>query len=226
MLGHGTATVDIHRPVKLLAGPANDHLRMTRLLKTLVFVTALSSTLRGAEWFEWSEHEGGSHFYSATDSTDWFSSQAEAVLRGGYLTTIGSIQELDFIRSTFGRTELFWTGLSTVNDGNNGGFEWVNGAPITYSYFSWRQPDPTQASAVIINQPNSRGFTRGFFYDVSPFDSYRGIVERDTNPNPTDPNGGNGGGPGDPNGVPDAGSSLLLLGLATLITALVRLRRY
>lgn len=200
---------------------------MKRLQQILVFVLALTASAKGAEWFEWTGHQGGSHYYSATDSLDWFSSQSEAVTLGGYLTSIGSVQELDFIRATFGRSELFWTGLSTVNDGNNGSFEWVNGAPITYSYFSWSQPDPSQSSAVIINQLNPRGFTRGFFYAVSPFEEHRGIVERDTDPNATTPPDGNGGDDGGNGGtpVPDAGSSLWLLGLAGAGLAWLRRER-
>jgi hypothetical protein len=76
---------------------------------------------------------------------------------------------------------------------------------------------------VIINNLNSRGFTRGFFLDTTPTDLYRGIVESNTDPNantPIDP-------PVDPptNPVPDGGATVMLLGASLLATSLWRLRR-
>jgi hypothetical protein len=176
---------------------------------SLIFGVALTTSVK-ADWFQWDGILGNGHFYTVTDTAmTWYDARAEAGNQGGYLTSIGSIEELNFIRSTFGRSELFWTGLSTVN-GNNV-FEWDNGDPITFSYFGAHQPDPNQISSVIINSLNSRGFTRGFFLDVSPLDFHRGIIERDTDPAPVN--------------VPDGGSTVFLLGCAALGIGLWRGRR-
>lgn len=135
----------------------------------------------------------------------WFDARGWAADSGGYLTSIGSLAELNFIRTSFGRTEMFWTGLSTIN--GHGLFEWDSGEPLTFTYFGAYRPDATQLSAVVINSATSRGFTRGSFRDIdlSTDPLYRGVVERDTDPNarnlPID-------------SVPDGGSTLALFGIA------------
>lgn len=151
----------------------------------------------------------------------WFDARTDASALGGYLTSIGSLAELNFIRTTFGRTELFWTGLSTIN-GNNS-FGWDSGEPLTFTYFGAYQPDASQLGAVVINGANARGFTRGSFQDVDLGSNslYRGIIECNTDPNAQIPP------PNTPpsNSVPDGGSSLLLLGIATAATGVWRARR-
>lgn len=180
---------------------------MKKLVQSLIFTAALGSTVNAAQWQEWSAGIGGNgHFYSVTDnSLSWFDARADATTSGGYLTSIGSLAELDFIRTMFGRTERFWTGLSTIN--GNGVFEWDDGEPVNFTYFGAHQPNPNQTSAVVINNFNSRGFTRGFFFDEQPNQLYRAIMERNTDPN--------GQAPEEPsNRVPDGGTTLLLLGSA------------
>jgi len=182
---------------------------MKRLSQTLTFAIALTTSANAAEWTEWSTGAGGSgHFYTVTDNTlSWFDARSEAGNSGGYLTSIGSIEELDFIRTTFGRTERFWTGLSTIN--GSGIFAWDNGEPVNFTYFGAHQPNPNQTSAVVINNANSRGFTRGFFFDAEPTQLYRGIIENNTDPSAQVPDDRT-------NPVPDGGMTAVLLGSAML----------
>ncbi len=189
----------------------------------MIFGVALSSKAAAAEWHEWSAVDGNGHYYSVTETAmTWFDAQSLAASTGGYLTSIGNIDELDFIRTTFGRYELFWTGLSSLS--SNGVFEWENGDAVTFAYFGAHQPDPSQPSAVTINNVNSRGITRGFFYDVSPNQLFRAIIEHNTDPTVPGPQDG---GPSEPpvNGVPDEGSTGLLLGAAFLAATLGKLVR-
>lgn len=193
---------------------------MKKIVYSLFVVVALSSTVKGATWNEWAPAVGGNgHFYAVTDSSlNWYDARTEAESLGGYLVSIGSAEELDFVRTTFGRKELFWTGLSSTIAQSGiqlPSFQWSNGDPLTYTYFGWQNPDAAIPSSVIINQINGRGFTRGFFAAIDPTSiELRGIVERNADPNP----------PNNPGGtpVPDAGSPLVLMALAGAAGWLVR----
>lgn len=179
---------------------------MKKVLKVAVAFIAFTASVEGAPWVGWDAPLGNGHFYTVTDSAmTWFDARDAATNLGGYLTSIGSLEELNFIRTSFGRTELFWTGLSTITDN----LEWDNGEPLTFTYFGAQQPDTTQYSAIVINGVNSRGFTRGSFQDVNLLSDplYRGVIERDTDPNAQNPID---------NPVPDGGSTLVLLGLSVL----------
>ena len=74
---------------------------------------------------------------------DWDQAEAEAVSFGGHLLSLNSTEENDFITSTFGFTEEFFIGLRQNLSSPNfsepaGGFEWVNGDPVTFT--NWHGP--------------------------------------------------------------------------------------
>lgn len=74
---------------------------------------------------------------------DWDQAEAEAVSVGGHLLSLNSTEENDFITSTFGFTEEFFIGLrqnlsSPSFSEPAGGFEWVNGDPVTFT--NWHGP--------------------------------------------------------------------------------------
>lgn len=188
---------------------------MKTTLKYLVCGLALTSSVSAVEWTQWDPVTGNGHFYTVTDSAlNWFDAQGAAQNAGGYLTSIGSLEELNFIRTTFGKTELFWTGLSSVN--NPGTFGWESGEPVTFTYFGAHQPDANQPTAVVINSINSRGFTRGNFTDMALSTELRGIIERESDPSgesPTDP---------PTERVPDGGATAVMLGAALLATGVWR----
>lgn len=176
-------------------------------LQYLVCGLALTSSASAAEWTQWDPVTGNGHFYTVTDSAlSWFDAQGAAQSSGGYLTSIGSLEELNFIRTTFGKTELFWTGLSSVN--TPGTFEWESGEPVTFTYFGAHQPNASQPTAVVINNLNSRGFTRGNFMDMPLDTALRGIIEREDDPSGESPT----------ERVPDGGATALMLGAALLAT--------
>lgn len=179
---------------------------MKKLLFSLISVGAFAGNMQGVVFHEWEESLGGNgHLYTVVGETpeevmNWPDAQLEAQSIGGYLVTIESAAELNFVRNAFGRTELFWTGLNT-GDGS-GSFQWANGESVVYSYFGGQAVDPNVTSAVVINQLNSRGFTRGEFGVADPTTSqYRAIVEFDAANPPTEPI----------EGVPDTGNPLLLV---------------
>lgn len=190
---------------------------MKTAIQISILCLGLVVPVRAAQWANWESPVGNGHFYTVTDSAmTWFDARGVATDLGGYLTSIGSLEELNFIRTSFGRTELFWTGLSTIN--GNGSFEWDDGEPLTFTYFGAYHPDATQLGAVVINSATARGFTRGSFRDVnlSTDPIYRGVIERDTDPNAQNP-------PID--SVPDGGSTLALFGIATFAFGAWKRRR-
>ena len=74
---------------------------------------------------------------------DWDQVEAEAVSLGGHLLSLNSTEENNFITSTFGFTEAFFIGLRQNLSSPNfsepaGGFEWVNGDPVTFT--NWHGP--------------------------------------------------------------------------------------
>jgi hypothetical protein len=217
LLGHYQRVTAWHNS-RLIGGIEQFDTRLRNMKTTLQYLVCglvLTSSASAAEWTQWNSAVGGNnHFYSVTGSaSSWFDARDEAQTAGGYLTSIGSFEELNFIRTTFGRTELFWTGLSSVN--NPGTFGWENGEPITFTYFGAHQPNVNQLSAVVINSPVSRGaftFNRGHFMNMALNTELRGIIEREDDPNAPSPN--------DPptERVPDGGTTVLLLGAALLAT--------
>jgi hypothetical protein len=84
------------------------------------------------------------HRYALTTIRgDWDQAEAEAVSLGGHLVSLNSTEENDFITSTFGFTEEFFIGLrqnlsSPSFSEPAGGFEWVNGDPVTFT--NWHGP--------------------------------------------------------------------------------------
>jgi hypothetical protein len=180
--------------------------RMKKIISGMILVTALTASLNGVEWHEWESGMGGNgHYYTVVganpvDVLTWYDAKDEANVLGGYLVSFQSPAELNFVRKTFGKTELFWTGLtSTAGEGE---FKWDDGQPVSFTKFGSERPDANISSSVVINtQQSARGHLRtGFFGAVSAFSEYRGIVEYEGEVPPTN--------------VPDSGSPLALIAIS------------
>lgn len=173
---------------------------MKKLLSSLILLSAFTTTVSGVDFVDW---DVNGHLYAVVGETpdlvmSWDDAQATADDLGGYLVTLGSAAELNFVRNSFGGTELFWTGMTSTSGQNQ--FQWQNGEPVTYSYFGSTSPDPSIESSVIINQIGSRGFTRGYFGAVTPDSQYRAIIEFDGDVPPAN--------------VPDGGNPLVLIAIS------------
>jgi hypothetical protein len=84
----------------------------------------------------------GNSTYYLTNALDWNNAQAAAVQMGGNLVTINSAEEQDFLNSSFGSAQLYWTGLNDIEV--EGTFEWASGEEVTYANFAVDEPNNWQ----------------------------------------------------------------------------------
>lgn len=81
-----------------------------------------------------------SHKYFLTDSFgSWTKAQTQAEKFGGYLVTISSQAEQNFLVEAFGGTELLWIGFTDRLV--EGEFQWINGEAVTYTNWAVGEPN-------------------------------------------------------------------------------------
>lgn len=115
----------------------------------------------------------GQAYMVSEETLTWHQARAFADTAGGHLVTFASIVEMDFVRTSFGRTEVFWLGQEEFG----GQYHWVTGEDILFTYWGATDPTPLFGHSTVFNWPNSRGFTRGFFFQVPYESKYRAVVE-------------------------------------------------
>ena len=135
------------------------------LVTSLACVAALSSSVH-AELRQWSAAEGGNdHWYDiiVTPLQSWMAAKAQAESMGGYLASITSQSENDWLWNSFniGGTPEYWaqTGPWPGYDGpvfgayrdENDVWSWVSGEPFEWSNFNW-STNPGEAGAQFIAQ--------------------------------------------------------------------------
>jgi hypothetical protein len=79
----------------------------------LVAVGLVSGTSQAGPVFQWTGPGSNGHFYVVTDTAlNWTDADALATSRGGYLASILSQAENDFLQATFFPTvqDAFWIG--------------------------------------------------------------------------------------------------------------------
>lgn len=109
---------------------------------------------------QWTKAAGGNdHYYQAVVAPagiTWAAAQALATAHGGYLATIGSAAENDFVFKLVDDPK-FWVTNPPWNDANLGpwlgafkaagstrpdeGWTWVDGSPFTYTHWGPNEPD-------------------------------------------------------------------------------------
>ena len=167
----------------------------------------------GAAPIQWSAAAGGNdHYYELVDAgtfVAWLDAQAAAQAAGGYLATITSAEENDFIALLTGGAESY---IGATDASVEGMFEWVTGELFGFTNWAFNEPNddiapasPTGEDYVIINPPAN---PLGTWNDLpnNPFRVTAYVVEYDTQP------------------VPEP-STLLLLGGALAPFAAKRIRR-
>ncbi|MDB6125628.1 MAG: hypothetical protein JWQ71_4621 [Pedosphaera sp.] len=144
---------------------------------------------------------GNSHFYEAilmTNGITWNDAQTNAAARGGYLTTITSSSENDFVFGLISGNASFWVedgaggdgpwigGLQPVGSGEPaGGWSWVTGEPFTYNNWASGQPNDSQINQDRIQFFSPSSLIGKFWNDAgnSQSDYAHGyVVEYNTNP--------------------------------------------
>ena len=92
----------------------------------------------------------GHSYYKSTTRQPWFAARSAARAAGGYLTTISSQAEQDFVyvngvrnpNLTYSFENGVWIGLNDAE--TEGTFVWENGEPVTFTY--WEQGEPNNAN--------------------------------------------------------------------------------
>lgn len=94
----------------------------------------------------WSAGSGGNgHWYELVldDAVGWTAAKNAAIAKGGYLATITSANEQDFIKNAFFAVGSgygsYWIGASDA--ATEGSFQWVTGEAFSYANWGGGQPD-------------------------------------------------------------------------------------
>ena len=124
----------------------------TRLFLSLIIVTVIASLLH-AETVKWQIADGGNgHIYevvSVPEGIVWTDAKDLAEPTGGYLATITSQEENDFVFNLI-NNELYWNGNCGPLLGGyqlpdsiepDGGWQWVTGEPFIYTNWLPGNPD-------------------------------------------------------------------------------------
>lgn len=163
---------------------------------------AIPSSAR-ADYFYYA---GTGHYYGLTTGTGtWNQEEAAAVALGGYLASITSQGEEDFLINTFvtpttpgGELQPFWIGLRDVNFSPNNGnrdFQWTTGEPLTYTDWNSSTSEPNNNGGnewyVAFNfhyafGQGPKGTWNDTYQGAGPFGTrlYYGIVELESVPEP------------------------------------------
>lgn len=145
-----------------------------------ILVTGLAlSCFANKNQINWVQNPANNHYYAVIEAQNWEAANQTARRNGAHLVTLSSISESNFIRTTFSRSEKFWIGLD-INKFNQRSFRWVTDEPLSFLYFGANSPVPISLNyRGVINELNSRGFTRGYFGQYRLNNKFRAIIERD-----------------------------------------------
>ena len=125
---------------------------------------------------QWS---GNGHYYALTNVAQefWTSANAEAIARSGYLVSILSQVEQDFIYGQFGSRPYLWIGYNDITA--EGTFVWSSGEPGSYT--NWYPGEPNNDGGIedvtiMVNVAGRNGrwqdgtnFSGGGFFGVIEF---------------------------------------------------------
>jgi hypothetical protein len=139
--------------------------------------------------YHWSADAGGNgHYYViARHYSTWEKARAIAQSAGGYLATVTSQGEQDFIDAkvlggTWTQSLPLWIGLT--DEGSDNEFHWVTGEPLVYT--NWHPGQPETAGEAqryaVINSSHWIDGAKGTWDDAFPANSYASLIEFDTEP--------------------------------------------
>jgi len=156
---------------------------------------------------QWPASQGGNgHWYKAvlaSSGITWYNAQNIATSVGGYLATITSAAENEFVYSLVASNSAYWVYDDAFNQwygpwlggfqpprfsGPAAGWEWVTGE--TWNYTNWCTGEPNdylvnENALQFIGRPSITDFCWNDNYGSNEFNSF--IIEFDSNPNPAAP---------------------------------------
>lgn len=124
-----------------------DDYKSNGLLSIMEMNTVTSATISG---YMLIGSFNGHTYYKSTMRQSWFGARMSAHAAGGYLTTISSMAEQDYVYTngvrnpniTYSFENGVWIGLNDAD--MEGTFVWENGEPVTFTY--WEQGEPNNAN--------------------------------------------------------------------------------
>jgi hypothetical protein len=155
---------------------------------TIAFGMALPFATRGSSPVQWTVESGGNgHYYqtfSAPNGISWREASTAAVSLGGYLATVTSAEENDFIYSLVSADDSLWDndgaghrigpwlgGLQPAGSAEpSGGWKWVTGE--AFGYTAWATFEPTDGDGI---------------EDRISYFAFNGVKDKTWNDYPADP---------------------------------------
>src|SRR2546425_1023204 len=128
------------------------------------------------------------HTYYLISENNWEGAAAEAISLGGYLATINNQGEQDFLwnswKDSLGAGEGLWIGLERSGHHGQSIFVWMNGEPVTFTYWATSTNEPNNGRGRYEEDyvaMDSRFFPVGAWNDLpnegTDWMNDRGIVE-------------------------------------------------
>ena len=111
-----------------------------RVMKTCLFILAISLGLAGNVGADYTWYSYGGHEYAVPyNYLTWTAAEAEAVSLGGHLASINDAAENIWVLSAFNLNFCNWIGLNRVGEN----WVWSSGEPVNYT--NWISGYPVEA---------------------------------------------------------------------------------
>lgn len=93
------------------------------------------------------QNPGNGHWYQRVDNTmPWHAAKSFCESIGGYLATITSQEENDFVYGNLASNSPQWCWLGATDEEQDGVWKWVSGEP--WSYTNWANGEPNNCSGI------------------------------------------------------------------------------
>jgi Lectin C-type domain len=129
-----------------LCAKALNHMNIIRSSALALSAAMLTSApAAAATLFQWTGPGSNGHFYSVTDTVStWSEANVQATLTGGYLASVRSMEENNFLQATFFPevAEAFWIGYT--DEASEGAFGWTSGEPVDFT--NWGPGEPNNST--------------------------------------------------------------------------------
>ncbi len=110
----------------------------------------------------------GSYYYCSYARVNWKKAERLAREAGGYLASIASEEENDFISRRLIERHAY---IGLTDESEEGQFEWLDGSPLSYT--NWKTGEPNNENNEDVVEMN----TQGYWFDVNGSEKREFVVE-------------------------------------------------